>query len=201
MNILTVLAIPLFLLGLIIALSFALNLGNYQVLFNTISDLGSSIYTPYPMIINGTFMLSPVFLSFYFFNLYRIIRKHVIEHKKLYHLANTGFSFFIIMNIAFFFTGIFSVEVSVLYHNICTIFVFLPLLFGEIILGFVILIKRLFPRYISILMISGHLFVSMFYFIFQTPILEWITFFVLLLWGLPLSINMIGNKANPVRLK
>ncbi|MFX1498100.1 MAG: hypothetical protein ACFFBH_11280 [Promethearchaeota archaeon] len=200
MNIFTVLAIPLFLLGLIIALGFALNLGNYQILFNTISDLGSSIYTPYPLIIDGTFMLSPIFLSFYFFNLYSIVRKHVGKHKVLYRLANAGFSFFIIMNIAFFFTGIFSVEVSVMYHNICTIFVFLPLLFGEIILGIVIFLKRLFPRWISILMMSGHLFVSMFYFIFQTPILEWVTFFVLLLWGVPLSVNMISNKKN-LRMK
>lgn len=200
MNIFTVLAIPLFLLGLIIALGFALNLGHYQILFNTISDLGSSIYTPYPLIIDGTFMLSPIFLSFYFFNLYSIVRKHVGKHKVLYRLANAGFSFFIIMNIAFFFTGIFSVEVSVMYHNICTIFVFLPLLFGEIILGIVIFLKRLFPRWISILMMSGHLFVSMFYFIFQTPILEWVTFFVLLLWGVPLSVNMISNKKN-LRMK
>ena len=199
MNTITVLAIPLFLSGLLIALIFALGFGNYSVYFNTISDLGSSIFTPFPMIINGTFMLSPIFLFFYFFNLYRIIAKSVAKHKMFYrHLVNTGFSFFIIMNIAFFFTGIFSIDVSRLYHNICTIFVFIPLLIGEIILGIVIMIKRLFPRYISILMIFGHLFVSMFYFIVQSPILEWITFFVLLLWGLPLSIKMININTSPL---
>lgn len=200
MNILTILAIPLFLLGLIIALILASSLGNYSIFFNTISELGSIIYTPYPMIINATFIFSPIFLLVFFYNLYRIISKHLEKHKRLYNLANAGFSFFIIMNIAFFFTGIFSVDVSKTYHLICTIFVFVPLLLGEIIIGVIILIKKIFHRFISIFMIFGHLFVSMFYFITQTPILEWVTFFVLLVWGLPLSIKMKNNNLVPTLL-
>jgi len=193
-NIFTLIAIPFFLLGLIIALIPAFLTGNYNITSNSISELGSSVYTPYPMIMNITFMLSPILLSFFFFKLYKIISKFVKDHKIFNNLSILGFSLFGLMNIGFFFAGIFNVDFSRLLHNISTIFVFIPLLVGEIIIGIIILIHQIAHKYIAVLMIFGQLSVSFLYFILQTPLLEWIIFFVLLLWGLPLSIKIIRHK-------
>ncbi|MFX0058300.1 MAG: hypothetical protein ACFE8J_08380 [Candidatus Heimdallarchaeota archaeon] len=194
MNVLTILAIPLFLLGLIIALIFAYLFGNYNIFLNTISELGSFNATPFPMIMNGTFMISPLFLSFFFIKLFKIVYNYVKEHKTIKNLIVFAFSLFGIMNIAFFLTGIFNVDISRLYHNICASFVFVPLLIGEIIVGIVIFIQRIFHPYISILMVFGQALTSILYFIIQSPLLEWIIFFVLLTWGVPLSIKMIKKN-------
>ena len=195
MNVLTILAIPLFLLGLIIALIFAYLLGNYNIFLNTISELGSFNATPFPIIMNGTFMISPIFLSFFFIKLFKIVFNYVREHKRLKNTIVFAFSLFGIMNIAFFLTGIFNVDISRLYHNICASFVFIPLLIGEVIVGIVILIQKIFHPYISVLMIFGQALASILYFIIQSPLLEWIIFFVLLTWGVPLSIKMVKRKS------
>jgi len=186
-----VLAIPLFLLGLTIALVFAHLLGNYSIFFNTISELGSFSYTPFPVIINATFMISPFFLSFFFLKLFYTVRHHAKNDRHMNNLSIFGFSLFCLMNLAFIFVGIFNVDISMIIHLICTIFVFVPLIFGEIIMGVIILIKKIFHPYYPILMIFGHITVSMFYFLTQAPILEWIVFFVLMLWGIPLSFLLV----------
>ena len=185
------LAIPLFLLGLTIALVFAHLLGNYSIFFNTISELGSFSYTPFPVIINATFMISPFFLSFFFLKLFYTVRHHAKNDRHMNNLSIFGFSLFCLMNLAFIFVGIFNVDISMIIHLICTIFVFVPLIFGEIIMGVIILIKKIFHPYYPILMIFGHITVSMFYFLTQAPILEWIVFFVLMLWGIPLSFLLV----------
>ncbi|MEJ2276877.1 MAG: hypothetical protein P8Y70_03870 [Candidatus Lokiarchaeota archaeon] len=191
LNILSVLAIPLFLLGLTISIVIAYVLGHYSIFFNTISELGSTSYTPFPIIINLTFMISPFFLSFFFLKLFNVIQDHVKNHKHINNLSVFGFSLFCLMNLAFIFVGIFNVDISILIHTICTIFVFVPLIFGEIIMGVIILIKKIFHPFFAIAMIFGHFTVSMFYFITQAPLLEWIVFFVLMLWGIPLSVLMV----------
>jgi len=197
MNILSVVAIPLFLLGLTISLIVAYILGNYSMFINTISELGSLNYTPYPIIINLTFMISPFFLSFFFLKLFNVIRDQVRNHKHFNNLAIAGFSLFCLMNLAFMLIGIFNVDFSLIIHLICSIFVFVPLIFGEIIMGVIILIKKIFHKYFAISMIFGHFTVSLLYFVTQSPILEWIVFFVLMLWGIPLSILMYKRKIEP----
>jgi hypothetical protein len=197
LNILSVLAIPLFLLGLTISIVIAYLLGNYNIFLNTISELGSFAYTPFPIIINLTFMISPIFLSFFFIKLFKVVKEHVKNHKHINNLSIFGFSLFSLMNIAFIFVGIFNVDISIIIHTICAIFVFVPLIFGEIIIGVVILIKKIFHPYFAIAMIFGHFTVSMFYFVTQAPILEWIVFFVLMLWGVPLSISMVRKDVEP----
>jgi hypothetical protein len=189
------------LLGLIIALIFAYLLGDYDIFFNTISELGSFNSTPFPIIMNGTFMISPIFLSFFFIKLFKIVFNYVREHKKFRNLILFAFSLFGIMNIAFFLTGIFNVDISRLYHNICASLVFVPLLVGQIIVGIVIFIQRIFNPYISILMIFGQALASILYFIIQSPLLEWIIFFVLLTWGVPLSIKMIKKNFQLVEIE
>jgi len=193
-NIFTLIAIPFFLLGLIVALIPAFLTGNYNITSNSISELGSILYTPFPGIMNATFIISPIFLSFYFVKLFKIVYKYVKDHKTFNNLSIAGFSLFGIMNIGFFFAGIFNVDISRLLHNISTIFVFIPLLAAEIIIGSIILIHNITHKYIAVLMIFGQLFMSFLYFILQTPLLEWLIFFVLLLWGLPLSIKIIRHK-------
>jgi hypothetical protein len=169
-------------------------LGNYSIFLNSISELGSIIHTPYPSIINATFMISPFFLSFFFLKLFRVVHDHVKQHKHTHNLTVLGFSLFCLMDFAFIFVGIFNVDISILIHTICTIFVFVPLLFGEIIMGVIILIKRVFHPILAIAMIFGQFTVSLFYFATQAPVLEWIIFFVLMLWGIPLSIIMAKRE-------
>ncbi len=197
LNVLSVLAIPMFLLGLAIALIIASLLGNFSIFFNTISELGSYAHTPYPIIINATFMISPFFLSFFFLKLFKIVRHHVKNDKHTNNLTTFGFSLFCLMNLAFIFVGIFNVDISLLIHLICTIIVFVPLIFGEIIMGAIILKKKIFHPYYPLAMIFGHFTVSMFYFVTQAPILEWIVFFVLMLWGIPLSILIVRKDFEP----
>ena len=107
------------------------------------------------------------------------------------NLTYSGFFLFCLMNLAFIFVGVFNVDISLIIHTICTIFVFVPLIFGEIIMGVIILVKKVFHPYYPLLMIFGHISVSMFYFVTQAPVLEWIVFFVLMLWGIPLSILLV----------
>jgi hypothetical membrane protein len=197
LNILSIVAIPQFLLGLAIALVVAYLFGNYNIFFNTISELGSVLHTPYPAIINATFMISPFFLSFFFLKLYRIVNDHVKHDKHAHNLTILGFSLFCLMNLAFILIGIFNVDISLLIHTICAVFVFVPLIFGEIIIGVIILKKRIFHPIIAVAMIFGHLTVSLFYFATQAPILEWIVFFVLMVWGIPLSIIMAKKEITP----
>ena len=197
LDILSIVAIPLFLLGLTSALVVAYLLGNYNIFFNTISELGSIIHTPYPTIINLTFMISPFFLSFFFLKLYKIVNAYVKDDKHARNATIVGFSLFCLMNFAFMLIGIFNVDISLLIHTICAIFVFVPLIFGEIIIGAIILSKRIFHPLIAVAMIFGHITVSLFYFATQSPILEWIVFFVLMLWGIPLSIIMVKKDIAP----
>jgi len=186
----------MFLLGLAISLIIAYLLGDYNIFFNTISELGSFAHTPYPIIINATFMISPFFLSFFFLKLFNTVRYHARDDKHMNNLSIFGFSLFCLMNLAFIFVGIFNVDISILIHTICTIVVFVPLIFGEILMGVIILIKKIFHPYYPLAMIFGHITISMFYFVTQAPVLEWIVFFVLMLWGIPLSIILVRKDSD-----
>ena len=67
--------------------------------------------------------------------------------------------------------------------------VFLPLLFAEIILGFLIVRLKVFPKYLGYFMALGHISVAFLFPILPQALLEWCMFFVLLIWGIPLSIK------------
>lgn len=193
-NIFTLIAIPLFILGLVISLLFAIFLGDYRLNVNPISELGSILVTPYPFIMNGTFVLSSFFLSFYFFNLYKVVLNYSKDNKFYKKITNFGFFLISIMIISLIFAGMITVDMSRDLHNLSTVFVFVPLIFGEFIIGVLILRLKIFKRYISILMAFGHLIVSLLYFFVHTPMLEWMMFVILLSWGMPLSIEIIKNS-------
>lgn len=190
MNIFTLIAIPFFILGLLISMLVAYFFGTYNVNIHPISELGSTICTPYPIIMNATFILSAFFLSFYFFNLYKIVSEVTKNSRFYYSLSNLGFSLIMIMLIGLICSAIISVDISRDIHNLFTVLVFVPLLFGELIIGLVILKLNIFQRYLAIIMAFGHIIVSLLYFFVHTPLLEWLMFFILLMWGAPLSMKM-----------
>jgi hypothetical protein len=194
-NLFTLLAIPLFILGFLISMIFAVLLGNYNPNINPISELGSILVTPYPFIMNGTFLYSSFFLTFYFFNLYRYVSKHSKDNRFFNFVAKFGFFLIIIMLVSLIFAGVITVDMSRDLHNICTVFVFVPLIFGEFFIGVLIIKLKIFNKYISIIMAFGHIIVSLLYFFVHTPLLEWMMLFILLSWGLPLSIEMVKRQA------
>jgi len=195
LNVFTIIAIPLFILGLLISLLYASLLGNFDINIHPISDLGSINCSPFPIFMNGTFILTSIVLSFFFFKLHTVVNKNIRESaskfKTLYHYSsNFGFLLISIMLISLFITGIINVDISRDVHNICTIFVFIPLIFGEIIIGSLLIVLKIVEKYISILMAFGHLSVSLLYFFIHTPLLEWFFFLILITWALPLSLKI-----------
>ncbi|MFX0033508.1 MAG: hypothetical protein ACFE8E_06730 [Candidatus Hodarchaeota archaeon] len=195
LNIISIIAVPFFILGLLISLLFAWLFGNFDINIDPISDLGSINCSPFPIIMNGTFILTSIVLSFFFFKLYKVVNKNIREssskYRTLYHYSSyLGFLLIVIMLISLFITGIINVDISRDAHNICTIFVFIPLIFGEVIIGFLLIILNIVEKYISILMAFGHLSVSLLYFFIHTPLLEWFFFLILITWALPLSLKI-----------
>lgn len=183
----SVIGIPLFLIGLIVSLFLAYDFGDYSILVNTISELGSIHYTGYPMAINITFMMSATFLSFFFIKLFKKIH-HKAKEKRFHNfLSILGFALLEFMTVSFFFVGIFNVDISYFLHLTFAIMVFVPLLFAEIILGILILRLKVFPKYLGYLMTLGHISVALLFPILPQALLEWCMFFILLVWGIPLS--------------
>jgi len=193
-NIFTLIAIPFFILGLVMSMIVAFFFGNFDINVNPMSELGSIITTPYPIIMNGTLILSSFFLSFYFYNLYIMVSKSARNYKNINNLSKIGFFLIIIMLVGLICSGIISVDISRDIHNLCTVIVFVPLLFGELTIGVIILKLKLFHKFLSGLMAFGHIIVSLLFFFVHTPLLEWLMFFILLPWGMPLSIKMIKNN-------
>ena len=191
LNILTIVAIPFFISGLIISLFIASFFGSYNITTHPMSDLGSFARSPYPFLMNITLIASSIILIFYFFNLFKIVSK-AAKKKNIYsYSCYLGFILIGIMIIALFITGVINVDISRDVHDICTIFVFVPLIFGELIIGLIIIALHIFEKYISVLMSFGHLTVSFLYFFVHTPLLEWVFFLILISWGIPLSIKII----------
>ncbi|MFW9773716.1 MAG: hypothetical protein ACFFFB_23730 [Candidatus Heimdallarchaeota archaeon] len=195
LNFITIIAVPFFILGLIVSLLFASLFGNFDINIHPISDLGSINRSPFPVFMNGTLILTSIVLAFFFFKLYIIVKKNIrvssSKFRILYHYSSYfGFLLIIIMLISLFITGIINVDISREFHNICTIFVFIPLIFGEIIIGALLFVLNIVKKYISILMAFGHLLVSLLYFFIHTPLLEWFFFLILITWALPLSLKI-----------
>ncbi|MFX1498101.1 MAG: hypothetical protein ACFFBH_11285 [Promethearchaeota archaeon] len=195
LNIFTIIAVPFFILGLIVSLLFATIFGNFDINKYPISDLGSINCSPFPIFMNATFIVTPIILTFFFFKLYLIVTKNIkvsfSKYKVLYHYSSElGFSLIGVMLVSLFITGIINVDLSRDLHNFCTIFVFIPLIFGELIIGSILLVLNIVKKWISILMAFGHLSVSLLYFFIQTTWLEWFFFLILLTWGIPLSLKI-----------
>jgi len=195
-SILSVIGIPLFLLGLIVSLILAYSFGNYSMLFNTISELGSIHYTEYPMAINITFMVSASFLSFFFIKLFRKIHHKAKNYRVYNFLAIFGFSLLELMTGSFFLVGIFNVDLSYILHISFAITVFVSLLFAEIIFGYLILRLKVFSKHFGYLMMLGHISVALLFPLMPEAVLEWSMFFVLLLWGIPLSLKFLFEGLN-----
>jgi hypothetical protein len=195
-NILSVIGIPLFLLGLIVSLILAYTFGNYSMLINTISELGSIHYTEYPMAINITFMVSASFLSFFFIKLFRKIHHKAKKNRVYNFLAIFGFSLLELMTGSFFLVGIFNVDLSYILHISFAITVFVSLLFAEIIFGFLILRLKVFSKHFGYLMMLGHISVALLFPLMPEAVLEWCMFFVLLIWGIPLSLKFLFEGLN-----
>jgi hypothetical protein len=195
LNILTLIAVPFFIMGLMVSLLLAGLIGNFDIYKHPISDLGSINCSPLPFFMNGTFIVSPIILSFFFFKLFTVVDKSVKDsvskYKRLYQFSS-GLGFFLIgiMLISLFITGLINVDLSRDLHNICTMFVFIPLIFGELIIGSILIILDIVEKWISILMAFGHLSVSLLYFFIHTVLLEWFFFLILLSWALPLSLKI-----------
>jgi hypothetical protein len=182
-------SIPFFMIGLSISLFFGIYLGDYTILLNTISELGSLEFTPFPEAINLTFIITSLLLITFFYVLFKKIYAKVKFSKKDKYLTQLGFGMFILLIICFFFIGIFSVDRSIIFHLIFAATLFISLLVGEIIFGYMIIKYHIFKRIIGVAMISFHIIISILFPIFPeaTSILEWMVFFILLLWGFPLS--------------
>ncbi len=195
-NIISVIGIPLFLLGLVVSLILAYDFGNYSMLVNTISELGSIHYTQYPMVINITFMVSASFLSFFFIKLFRKIHHKAKMRRGYNFLSIFGFTLLEIMTISFFLVGIFNVDFSFVLHITFATIVFVSLLFAEIIFGFLILRLNVFSKSFGYFMALGHISVALLFPVMPQALLEWSMFFVLLVWGIPLSLKFAleGNK-------
>ena len=177
-------------LGLLISLILGIRYGNYSFLFNTISELGSIQFTPFPEAINLTFIITSLLLGTFYYVFYRKIHSNVNHSDYHERLCKFGFIMFVLSNISFFFVGIFSVDVSYIIHISFAATVFISLLLGEIIFGYLIIKFNIFNKIIGFSMIFLHLFVCVLIPIFPaaTSILEWCMFFVLIIWGIPVSI-------------
>jgi hypothetical protein len=195
-NIGSIIGIPLFLLGLIISLTLAYGFGNYSILLNTISELGSIHYTNYPMAINITFMVSASFLSFFFIKLFKKVHHKAKSHRIYNFLSIFGFALLEIMTGSFFLVGIFNVDISYILHITFAIMVFISLLFAELIFGFLILRLKVFPKHFGYFMALGHISVALLFPIMPQALLEWCMFFVLLIWGIPLSVSFALEGRN-----
>ena len=182
--------IPLFMLGLLISLVLGMHYGDYSFLFNTISELGSIHFTPFPEAINLTFIITSLLLGSFYYVFFRKIHSSVTDSEFHKRLSKFGFSMFVLSNISFFFVGIFSVDVSYIIHFSFAATVFISLLLGEIIFGYLIIKFNIFNKIIGFSMIFLHLFVCVLIPIFPaaTSILEWCMFLVLIIWGIPVSI-------------
>lgn len=187
-----VIPIPLFMLGLLISLVLGIHYGDYSFLFNTISELGSIHFTPFPEAINVTFIITSLLLGIFYYVFFQKIYSNVGSSNYHKGLCRFGFTMFIISNISFFFVGIFSVDVSYLFHIGFAATVFISLLIGEIIFGYLVVKFQIFNKIIGLSMIFLHLFVCLLIPIFPaaTSILEWCMFFVLIVWGVPVSIAL-----------
>lgn len=191
-GIIALIPIPFFMLGLLTSSLFGVYLGDYTVLLNTISELGSLEFTPFPEAINLTFMITAFLLITFFYVLFRKIYSKTRDSKKDKNLTLIGFGLFMLLIFCFFFVGIFSVDINHLVHLVFATTLFISLLTGEIVFGYLIIKYRVFKRFFGIAMISFHIIISIFFPIFPeaSPILEWCVFFVLLIWGLPLSFHL-----------
>ena len=194
LNFCTVLAIPLFLAGLIVAAILASIFGSFNIFEDYISYLGSPAYTPFPWIMNLTFIITSFLIFFYFLNIFNHVYPAVKKNKfkRIYPLF--GFLLFIITSISFFLTGIFQSGIFELLHQVFTVLSFVPLIFREIIFGYLTLKLRVFKRYIGYMMFSAHMVTSLLFLIIPAAFVQWLMLFALLTWGVPLSLELVLPK-------
>ncbi|MFX0026188.1 MAG: hypothetical protein ACFE8M_07220 [Candidatus Hermodarchaeota archaeon] len=197
----------IFLLGLFIATVIAVNFGpmGYNVWDNFISDLGSFRYTPAPLILDITLILTgvlqiPIFSYFIKQTLINHIKNNVnqnnITSKKvsfstIKKVSNISLFFLILSSVSFFGAGVFSVDRTTILelHLIFAITHFTGIILGALFSGIVICINQTkFPRFLGIYMVIGPITIGILY-LFPPPsitrfFLEWIMLFATLIWSI-----------------
>jgi len=195
-----------FIPGLILCVLIANFFGSqgYNIWENYISDLGSIIYTPVPIlfdfiIIFGAILTIPAFLynnKFLMEGTKEIILNSAEKiWKRLYYLfidisAILGYFFLLIGSVGMFGIGIFSIDRSPPIHFFFSVFVFAGLIFGALFAGIAILLKKVIcPHFLGLYMIIGPFMAG---FLFLNPpvsitiqFLEWIMLFAQQIWLIP----------------
>lgn len=198
-DIITLIAIPFFISGLILALILGAVFGTYDIRYHVWSELGSINYTPFPWIINGTFIISSFLLIFYFYNLYQLVARSVKGYRYATILNKFSLFLFGVMLFGLFCSGVFTREFSWDLHNFFSIITFVPLIAAEFIVGLIMFKHRIVHVSIALIMAFSHVAVSILYPVFQSiptiqTMYEWIGLFMLLSWGVPLSIAIVRKN-------
>ena len=190
-----------FLPGLIIGLIIAINFGSlgYNLWYNWISDLGSLAYTPAPLILDLTCIISAIFIVPLILNLSRLYsshQNHKLDNSKREHyivlfrriFGYIGVGFLFIGVIGMFFVGIFSLDFNPFdLHFYFSISAFSGFAIGAFFTGLAIVLRnRIFPKTVGYFMIFGPSIASIIYLICPAPLtrqfLEWILMFTCLAW-------------------
>ncbi|MFX1450031.1 MAG: hypothetical protein ACFFCM_04250 [Promethearchaeota archaeon] len=188
--------------------------GTYSIFTNYISDMGSFNYTPMPFILDFGCMLTSFFLIPSLFYLKKRLNPLPQNEEDLKDksskklglgkiLCNIGFIFMIIGLIGMFGVGLFSEDrtTSLDLHWIFTIVVFNGFAFTSFFYGLVICFySEKIPKILGLYMFITPIvmIIILFGFGFQ-PFHEWLTFFVLLGWMIPLSIIFLKEINEELR--
>jgi len=180
------LAIPVFGLGVSIALIIAILSGTYNILNNAISELGTKGCTPFPIIFNLTFMISS-FLFFFFFIACGQIAYEAFPAKRNWVIIAT--ILLLISAIGIFFVGLYNLDKDPVKHTIAAVITFTALGVGEFIMAILQSGSEKNGIQTTILIITFVVLGTLFA-IFRSPILEWAFFGALLYWGFPLVVKI-----------
>jgi hypothetical membrane protein len=191
-----------FLPGLILGLIIAINFGppGYSIWYNWISDLGSLDFTPAPLILDITCMLSAIFIIPLILNLSRLYSSHqnheldnskrehyIVLYRRVFGYIGVGCLF--IGVIGMFFVGVFSLDRSkpLDIHFFFAVAAFSGFAIGAFFTGLAIVLRnRIFPKAVGYFMVFGPSTASLLYLLCPAPLtrqfLEWILMFSSLAW-------------------
>jgi len=182
---LSMFALPILLLGIIVSLIIATIFGDYNMLHNTISELGVTKCTPLPQIFNYSFMIS----SFFFIFFYLYCGKIALESFPNKHAVIIATSLLLISAVGMFFIGFFDIEKNDTVHHISALITFTTLGIGELIMA-IMTSKNIGNPIQMIILVVVFCGVAGLFIIFPSPLLEWLFFAVLICWGFPMIIRM-----------
>lgn len=187
--------------GLIFGLIIAIRFGGfeYSIWDNWISELGLPKFTPAPLILDLTCILSSIFVIPLILNLSRLYsthQNHKLDNSKKEHFTilfrrifgYIGVASLLVGVIGMFFTGVFSLDRSPFdLHIYASSFSFSGFAVGAFFTGLAIVLrKRIFPKTVGYFMIFGPSTAGLLFLISPAPLtrqlLEWIMMFSSLAW-------------------